>query len=248
MKVLLVNTSDVVGGAAVAANRLFHALNDCGVDARMLVKDKMSDDNRIVSTNNSSFSHLINKIRFIFERLLIFIANGFSRQNLFAVSIANTGTDISDCEAVKEADVIHIHWINQGFLSLSDVKKIADLGKPIVWTMHDMWPFTSACHYAGDCTGYSEKCEKCNLLKSKCMVKRVFDYKSKLYSSSNVTFVGCSNWIANSARLSVLTTNKSIVSVPNTIDINKFKPIDKSVAKRNVGLDIEKKHILFIIF
>ena len=246
MKVLLINTSDIVGGAAVAANRLLHALNACGIEAKMLVKVKSSDDDRIISIGDSLLSRLLNKIRFIFERLLIYVANKFDKKNLFAVSIANTGIDISFFDAVKEADVIHIHWINQGFLSLSDINKISSLGKPIVWTMHDMWPFTSVCHYAGDCHEYQKKCEKCNMLDTSCLIKRTFDNKFKLYSNANVTFVGCSNWISNLAKSSSLIKDKPIFSVPNTIDIEKFKPIDKIEAKRKVGFDTHKTHILFI--
>ncbi|MDO4525816.1 MAG: glycosyltransferase, partial [Bacteroidales bacterium] len=163
MKVLLINTSDIIGGAAVAANRLLHALNDSGIEAKMLVKFKSSDDKRVVSIGDSFLSSFFKWLRFISERLLIFVANQFSKKNLFAVSIANTGFDISVFDAVKDADVIHIHWINQGFLSLSDINKISGLGKPIIWTMHDMWPFTSVCHYAGDCNEYHNKCIKCNM-------------------------------------------------------------------------------------
>ena len=246
MKVLLINTSDIVGGAAVAANRLLHALNECGIEAKMLVKVKSSDNNSVFSIGDSLFTCLLNKIRFISERLLIFVANQFSKKNLFAVSIANTGFDISVIDAVKDADVIHIHWINQGFLSLSDINKISALGKPIIWTMHDMWPFTSVCHYAGECHEFQNKCEKCNMLDSKCLVKRTFDNKFKLYSNTNVTFVGCSNWISNLAKSSFLIKDKPIFSVPNTIDINKFKRIDKNEAKRKVGFDINKIYILFI--
>ncbi len=246
MKVLLINTSDVVGGAAVAANRLLHALNESGIEAKMLVKVKSSDDDKVILISDTLLSRLLDKIRFIFERLLIFVANKFSKKNLFAVSIANTGIDISAFDAVKEADVIHIHWINQGFLSLSDINKISSLGKPIIWTMHDMWPFTSVCHYAGDCHEYQKKCEKCNMLNSNCMVKQTFDDKLKLYSNANVTFVGCSNWISNLAKSSSLIKNKPIFSVPNTIDIDKFRPIDKKEAKHKAGFDIKKTHILFI--
>lgn len=246
MKVLLINTSDIVGGAAVAANRLLHALNNCGIEAKMLVKVKSSDDNRVISIGDSFLFSFFKKVRFIFERFVIFLSNKFSKNNLFAVSIANTGFDISNFDAVKEADVIHIHWINQGFLSLSDINKISSLGKPIIWTMHDMWPFTSVCHYAGDCNEYQKKCQKCKMLDSKYLVERNFDNKFYLYSNANVTFVGCSNWISNLAKSSSLIKDNPIFSVPNTIDIEKYKPIDKKEAKRKVGFDTKKTYILFI--
>jgi hypothetical protein len=116
MKILILSTSERTGGAAVAANRLMHALNKSGQEAKMLVRDKQTDDPNVVSINTNWWKKKINFVRFAYERWVIFLNNRFSRKNLFAVSIANTGTDISDHPLVKEADIIHLHWINQGFL------------------------------------------------------------------------------------------------------------------------------------
>ena len=154
MRILLINTSDRTGGAAVAANRLLKALQKKGIIANMLVRDKVTQDTSVVSINTSVIKKLINRIRFVWERLVIFLCNHLSKENLFQVSIANTGTDILHSALVKEADVIHIHWINQGMLSLSDIKRLIDSGKPVVWTLHDMWPATGVCHYAGLCDQY----------------------------------------------------------------------------------------------
>lgn len=49
-------------------------------------------------------------------------------------------------------------------LSLTDIRRIIESGKPIVWTMHDMWPFTGICHYASDCDKYTKECHYCPLL------------------------------------------------------------------------------------
>lgn len=88
----------------------------------------------------------------------------FQKHNLFAVDIANMGTDITSLPEFQQADVIHLHWINQGMLSLKDIQKIIDSGKPVVWTMHDMWPITGICHHAQDCTKYQTQCHTCPLL------------------------------------------------------------------------------------
>ena len=62
------------------------------------------------------------------------------------------GTDITSLPEFQQADVIHLHWINQGMLSLKNIEKILASGKPVVWTMHDMWPCTGICHHARECT------------------------------------------------------------------------------------------------
>lgn len=85
-----------------------------------------------------------------------FLCNHLNRKNLFAVSIANTGTDLLGHPLVEEADIIHLHWINQGFLSLRDIERLVKQNKPIVWTMHDMWPCTGICHHARDCESFRQ--------------------------------------------------------------------------------------------
>ena len=94
MNILILNTSELTGGAAVAANRLAKALGKSGVEVSMLVRDRKTDHVKVFSVNNSWISHRLNSFRFIWERLIIFICNFFSKKNLFQVSIANTGTDL----------------------------------------------------------------------------------------------------------------------------------------------------------
>ena len=97
----------------------------------------------------------------MWERIVIWSANRFRRYHLFDVDIANTGTDITSLPEFRQADVIHLHWINQGMLSLNDIRKILTSGKPVVWTMHDMWPCTGICHYARECNNYQQECHDC---------------------------------------------------------------------------------------
>ena len=141
MRVLIINTSERIGGAAIAATRLMKALKKKGVKARMLVRDKQTDHLTVV-TAGSCWKH---SLHFVWERLCIFIANGFCMKKLFLVDIANAGTDVTSCPDFKRADVIHLHWVNQGFLSMDDIGKILHSGKPVVITMHDQWYFTGVC-------------------------------------------------------------------------------------------------------
>ena len=152
MRVLLVNTSERIGGAAVACNRLMEALKSKGIKTKMLVRDKQTDQLSVVALKGFKWMQLW---RFLWERFCIWAANKFTnKENLFTVDIANTGTDITNIPEFKEADIIHLHWINQGMLSLGDIKRILESGKPVVWTMHDMWPCTGICHYARVCVKY----------------------------------------------------------------------------------------------
>lgn len=157
MRILLINTTEKIGGPAVAASRLMEALKNNGIKAKLLVRDKQTEQITVVE-----LPHNLRMVwKFVWERIVIWKANHFNRNHLFAVDIANAGTDITNLPEFQQADIIHLHWINQGMLSLKNIEKILASGKPVVWTMHDMWPCTGICHYSGGCTHYEEECHHC---------------------------------------------------------------------------------------
>ena len=143
MRVLLINTSERIGGAAVAASRLMESLKNNGIKAKLLVRDKQTDQITVVSLSRNW--RMVWK--FVWERIVIWKANHFKRDNIFTVDIANTGTDITSLPEFQQADVIHLHWINQGMLSLRNIENILASGKPVVWTMQDMWPCSGICRW-----------------------------------------------------------------------------------------------------
>lgn len=246
MNILVVNTSELTGGAAVAANRLMSALQHAGVEVKMLVRDKRTDNPSVVLVNTSSAKRKINFIRFAWERLILFLCNHFSRKELFKVSIANTGTDISNHPLVQEADIIHLHWINQGFLSLDNIQKLVKLDKPIVWTMHDMWPCTGICHHSWGCEGFMKECGNCKFLNSNCKTDlsyRTFK-KKRFISESKMQIVAVSNWLKDLAEKSALTKNLKIQVIPNVIDTSVFFPSSKTHARQELFLPLNKTIIL----
>ena len=243
MRVLIVNTSERTGGAAIAANRLMHALNRNGVEAQMLVRDRKTDALEVVSIPQSWRL----KANFLWERGVIWLNNGLSKQGIFQVDIANAGTDITTLPAFQQADVIHLHWVNQGFLSLKNLERICASGKPVVMTLHDQWYFTGICHYSSDCDKYRTQCEKCPMLKGPGidLARRVYNRKRAIYEGRNITFVGCSRWMADLARKSSLTRGHTVTNVPNAIDTDVFKPMDKLEARRRHNLPMDKRLLLF---
>lgn len=246
MNILILNTSELTGGAAVAANRLAKALGKSGVEVSMLVRDRKTGDERVTALNDSFWASRWNFIRFVWERLIIFICNHFRRKPLFQVSIANTGTDLSDHPLVKAADVIHLHWINQGFLSLANIRKLALIGKPIVWTMHDMWPFTAICHYSFGCERFKKECGECPFLSSsdkKDLSYHVFN-KKRFLADSKIQLVAVSTWLRQQAQDSALTNRLPVEVIPNVIDTSLFVPSDKEEARKSLSLPLDKKIIL----
>lgn len=244
MRVLIVNTSEQIGGAAIAANRLMEALKKNGVRAKMLVRDKQTDRLTVVRVR----SNWRLPFAFLWERLVIYVSNMFSKRNLFQVDIANTGTDVTKLSDFQRADVIHLHWVNQGFLSLKSIEKIMQSGKPVVITMHDQWYFTGICHYSDKCDRYKELCHDCEMMNGKLLgdwSRKVFERKAQIYKGSKLTFVGCSKWIADLARQSKLTEGHKVVNIPNAIDTMFFRPQYKTYARQQFQLPLDKKLLLF---
>ncbi|MBR1547355.1 MAG: glycosyltransferase family 4 protein [Prevotella sp.] len=246
MRVLIVNTSERTGGAAVAANRLMAALNNNGVKAKMLVRDKQTDSLTVCALPRKWKAQW----DFLWERLIVWMHLRLRWQNLFAVDIANSGTDITRLPEFQEADIIHLHWVNQGMLSLKDIRRILDSGKRVVWTMHDIWPATAICHLTLDCRRFEQQCSHCRLLPggggTGDLAAKTWRRKEKMLDGRRITFVTCSRWLAGEAGKSGLLKGQQIVNIPNPIDTHIYHPTNKSAARKALGLPAEGRIILFV--
>ena len=246
MRVLIVNTSERNGGAAVAANRLMEALNNHGVKAKMLVRDKQSDSLTVVGLQGKWWQQWC----FLWERLVIFCHLHFSRKHLFELDIANTGTDITRLPEFREADIIHLHWINQGMLSLGIIKKILNSGKPVVWTMHDIWPATAICHLTLGCNKFKTGCHHCKYLpgngSTRDLSAKIWRRKQHLLDGQSITFVACSRWLEAEAKMSALLNGQKVTNIPNSIDTSIYKVGNRSEARQRLGLPTDKQVILFV--
>ena len=251
MKVLHINTSDHQGGAAVAALRLIRALRRQGVDATLLCRDRSpvtANDEAVTSLPPS----LCSRAKFVGERAEIFLRNGLSRHNLFAIDQGRFGHHLTTLNAFTEADIIHLHWINQAMLSIEGIARILQSGKPVVWTMHDMWPFTGICHQAGDCTRWQSHCGSCPLLRRPAgndLSAQTFRRKQKALAQGHIHLVGCSKWLTALAASSPLTAGAGLTAIPNAIDTDFYAPTDRQTALREeLNLPTEKRLLLFAAF
>ena len=240
MKVVLVNRSDMQGGAAVVSLRLVHALPEAGVDTRMLVINKQSGD-PLVGVMGGKWG---NKWRFLAERLGVFVRNGFRRDTLFKIDTGSCGVNIASHPWVKDADVVCLNWVNQGTLSLKGVKQLADSGKPIVWTMHDMWNCTGVCHHAYECQGYKSTCKSCYLLGSKGRDLSTItqERKRQLYSATNIHFVAVSHWLEAKCRESSLMRDSHISVIANAFPIENFSV--ERLPNSDYGIEDDKKVVV----
>ncbi|MBR5532672.1 MAG: glycosyltransferase [Bacteroidales bacterium] len=246
MKVAIINTKQSGGGAAIAASRLHQALRAEGVDATLVVAEGEGGEATDV-LSNTFIGKIKYKLNFIGERFRIWIANRFTRKNLFAISTADSGTDISQHPAVKSADIIHLHWVNQGMLSLKNIEQLVATGKPIVITPHDMWYATSICHHAGQCNKYTTGCSNCPYLAKPSdndLSAKVWKRKQNLYQKG-VTFVVISRWMAERLNRSTLTKGVAYREICNVIDTETFCMQDKSACRKELDIDANEKVLVF---
>lgn len=147
--------------------------------------------------------------------------------------------------ATYGADVIHLHWVNAGYLSIGEIGK---LPRPIVWTFHDMWPLTGGCHYDSGCGSFVTGCGGCKALgslNSHDLSCSLFKKKLRMWKEQQVTVVAPSHWLANCAGLSPVFQNSRIEVIPNGLDLKVFRPVDKKVARELLGVPLDEPLILF---
>ncbi len=241
MKILLLNTSDLEGGAARAAFRLHKGLQKVGLESQMLVQSQISDDSAVISPNSSLEKEMMH-LKAILEGLPLKLYPSRQRTNY---SLQWLPEQICKKLAAIDPDIVNIHWINGGYLQ---IETIAKFKRPIVWTLHDMWAFTGGCHYTQDCFRYTSSCGACPQLNSKsdCDLSRwIWQRKAKAWQNLNLTIVTPSHWLAKCAGNSPLLAKSRIEVIPNGLNLNVYKPLDKSLAKNLLGLPQNKHIILF---
>ncbi len=235
MKILHLSTTDIKGGAGIAAYRLHKGLLDSGVSSLMYVQRKSSDDKSIFSAANK-FNLFLAYFCAAGDKIF---SNIFGPKNYEITSFSVFSSfDIGVINKFNP-DIVHLHWICGGFMSPKDISKIK---KPIVWTMHDTWPFSGVRHYNLENTFYKTANSSDTNFFEKLFWLRKKYFFSKLES---LLAVSPSRWLAKEAASSKLFRDVPIVVAGNGIDTNIFKPKDKTLSRKNIGLPVDKKILLF---
>lgn len=212
MKVALLCRSDRLGGAAVVSRRLAEALREAGADATLVALEAS-----VPATAKAGFP-LRSKATALAERAQVWLHNSHSLENIWKADTGSIGLPLWRVPAVRDADAVVINWTNQGMLSLDGIGRLARMGKKIVWTMHDMWPFTGVCHHAMECRRFEGDCGRCPLLGARRdddLSRRVWERKRCLYEETDITFVAVSSWLWREARRSSLLRDKRVELIPN---------------------------------
>lgn len=244
-KLLMINTSANTGSTGRIAEGIGHAAISKGFDSYLaygrIGRESESKLIRIGADRNIKLHGL---------ESVIFDNHGFG-------SRAATRKFIEEVERIQP-DVINLHNVHGYYLNveiLFDYLVKADI--PVVWTLHDCWPFTGHCSYFDryHCEKWKTGCHHCP--NSKGYPKSLFLDRSKtnyerkklLFNKpKNITFVAVCNWMANNVKASFL-GGYPVETIYNGVDVEVFRPrfddgADCHVVKRCIGVKADVKVIL----
>ncbi|PMM04231.1 hypothetical protein BCT61_17170 [Vibrio breoganii] len=242
MKVDIVSHSDSHGGAARAAYRLHKSILKNKVDSQMIVKIKNGDDYTVISSS---------RVKQILSRGVGYLSNKLSDFQKCRSTILHSynfiGSFVYLLIKKSNADVVNLHWVNAETLSIRQISKI---NKPIVMTLHDMWAFCGSEHLAIDeehsqfRVGYAVK-NDCSDHIGGIDLNYLTWKRKKKYWKTQFTIVTPSSWLSQCVRESELFLGWDVYTIPNPLDTDKFKPLDKSFARGVLNLPMNKKLIGF---
>lgn len=238
MKILHISTKF---SQSSAGYRIHNELKKKGIKSYTLTSNRSSDNDRdlIISSYNRFKMH----ISYLYSDFIINKINKVKYGQYFSASEGISNTILDQIEKINP-DIIHLHWINGGLLQISSLKK---LNKPIIWTLHDSWPFTGGCHIPYACEEYKYNCSKCKKFsKNRINIsKYLLNKKIREWENLNINVVAPSLWMFNRSKESKVFKHKPHYNIKNGIDLNVFKVINKNIARDNIGLDNNKVKILF---
>ncbi len=257
MKVIHINSSDLNGGAARAAYRIHKSLldneNRLNIKSIMRVIKKESDDFTVVG------GAPLNKSKY-FIALMPYLAKlsrfGFNTKNQSIHSTApfksGLGYELKKRFEKDRNEIIHLHWLGDNTLS---IEEIGEIPQRIVWTLHDFWPFCGAEHYLHYdlknlilCderykNGYTNA-NKAIFEKGRDINKNTWLRKKKSWQKQ-IDIVCPSKWIYECAKKSLLMRNWDINLIPHPLDLIKWSPVEKKIARKILNLKEDRFYILF---
>lgn len=246
MKILHISTDDSEGGAARAAFRIHRALAASGVDSRMRVMCKRVEDERIVGS--LGLSRRTRAKLGLLRRWQQWRSRGWQTPNPVLHTFGGFGAGLVDELNACDADVLNLHWISD----LLSIKDIGRLKKPIVWTLHDMWPFCGGEHYAPDGVsarfrqGYREDNRPAGE-SGPDLNRQSWDAKGREWSRQSFTFVCPSRWMADCVRHSRLFSAAPVEVIPYPMEMEAlWRVIPREVARTALALPSGKKLVLMV--
>ncbi|MDI6739017.1 MAG: glycosyltransferase [Candidatus Edwardsbacteria bacterium] len=241
MRLLAFNNSDREGGGASVAVGLHQELLAGGDDVRLLVQRKGTDIPGIVGPRNGIAAVRAASARYIDMLPLLH----YPRWRIEPFYSGIVSDHSADEIARFRPDIVHLHCVDRGMLR---VENIARIRRPVVWSIHNCWPFTGGCFLPGDCQRYTECCGSCPVLGSQRpndLSRWNWERKHLAYRQINLTIVAPSHWMASYAGSSALIRGQKIEVIPNGLNLDIFRPRIKAECRRQLSLPADALLLLY---
>ncbi|MDR0466166.1 MAG: glycosyltransferase [Deltaproteobacteria bacterium] len=147
----------------------------------------------------------------------------------------------------EDFDLVNLHWT--ACMYDPALAPEALQGRPVVWTLHDMAPFTGGCHYSAGCTRFGEQCGQCPELGSddpKDLSFETWRTRMGIYRALNLHIVCPSAWLAGEAKKSSLLGRFPVRVIPYSQPLDLFRPLDRATLRASLGLLPEDFVLLFV--
>ena len=226
----------VRGGAGIAAKRLHEGLLEQGVNSVVFEKENSHNKHPAVYYDKSNKTNSL-------------LSNRNNAKNIYAgntiFTIIPSYSKLSDYDFLLNFDIVNLHWI-ANYLPTEAIAYLSHSNKHIVWTFHDMNPLSGGCHYFHGCDQWKSDCMNCPQLIDNYdnYPAKILAAKKKYFNFENITVVALSNHSKRILEKSIYKDCR-IEVIPNSIEIDIFKPSDKTVAKKVFNLPENKKIIFF---
>ena len=239
MHVVHLNYSDSIGGAARAAHRIHHAVRGVGVDSMLLVNRAALSDPTVVGPATAPTRLLAKSRRILASPWRSLLKTATPGLHSPACIPSRWASRLNR----SAADVVHLHWINGEMMSIADIGRLT---KPTVWTLHDMWAFCGAEHYTdgvrsreGYSTANRPSCE------SGFDVDRWTWRRKQRHWQRPMQIVTPSRWLADCLEQSSLMGDWPVMVIPNPLDTEVWRPLDKLRARQLLNLPPDAPILLF---
>ena len=237
-KILLLNYSELKGGAALACNRLHQGLLKKKIQSLLLVNEKITNSPNVLGTINQK------EIFFIYlKKIFIKLINFILKKNIgYFFSISLFKSNILKKISKLNPEIVNLFWVNNEMLSIEQIKNI---NKPLVWTFVDMWPFLGTEHYSLNPIYFKKNFKVNNKNFFYYLNKWTWERKRKNFNF-NFEIVVISKWLASLVKRSIIFRNKKVHIIYPGLDFKNFKIINKESSRKFFNFSDKYKYILFL--
>ena len=221
-------TFSKTGGAGIVAETISNAQRELGHDATVLT---------VVDSDLRS-EPLKKPVLTMAAALDQWALSSHREKTLFSPLRGNL--ENLDFSKIRPDSIIHLHWM-PGVMNHQSVRTLLDSGRKVVWTLHDMNPFTGGCHHSHDCEQFTNGCSSCPQARKafRKIVSINLQRRTLERKYPNLRVVSPTTWMLDQASRSTVFRDQQNLEIANPIDDIFFEQTDGQRARAQIGTAVD---------